>query len=207
MINIRYPPWTICIIYIINFIFNFAWPLATKLQRKSWTCVVHNVFFSTVSKITLLSSLESSFRNTWKHLPLLVKIIHKSRLRYYGKFGLKIDFPFQVSLNFGRILRLSKNKMWRGSYLLDVLHIFNRFVVIECNIIGGFYLMFCFISGILWSCWPEWDNVACALERTLSRILPETECGHSVVHPKLHPEAELLKPVTPTNGPPQNEDL
>lgn len=138
MIDTRYPPWTICIIYIINFIFHFAWPLATKLQRKSWTCVVHNVFFSTVSKITLLSSLESSFRNTWKHLPLLVKIIHKSRLRYYGKFGLKIDFPFQVSLNFGRILRLSKNKMWRGSYLLDVLHIFNRFVVIECNIIGGF---------------------------------------------------------------------
>lgn len=144
MINIRYPPWTICIIYIINFIFNFAWPLATKLQRKSWTCVVHNVFFSTVSKITLLSSLESSFRNTWKHLPLLVKIIHKSRLRYYGKFGLKIDFPFQVSLNFGRILRLSKNKMWRGSYLLDVLHIFNRFVVIECNIIWGFFTS-CFV--------------------------------------------------------------
>ncbi len=53
-----------------------------------------------MSKITLLSSLESSFRNTWKPLPLLVKIIHKSRLRYYGKFGLKIDYPYQVSLNF-----------------------------------------------------------------------------------------------------------
>ncbi|XP_051258025.1 RPA-related protein RADX [Dicentrarchus labrax] len=49
-----------------------------------------------VSKITLLSSLESSFRNTWKSLPLLVKIIHKSRLRYYGKFGLKIDYPYQA---------------------------------------------------------------------------------------------------------------
>uniref|UniRef100_A0A3Q1I4W0 Uncharacterized protein n=1 Tax=Anabas testudineus TaxID=64144 RepID=A0A3Q1I4W0_ANATE len=49
-----------------------------------------------VSKITLLCSLESSFRNTRKPLPLLVKIIHKSRLRYYGKFGLKIDYPYQA---------------------------------------------------------------------------------------------------------------
>ncbi|AWP00273.1 Hypothetical protein SMAX5B_004030 [Scophthalmus maximus] len=49
-----------------------------------------------VSKITLLSSLESCFRSTWKPLPLLVKIIHKSRLRYYGKFGLKIDYPYQA---------------------------------------------------------------------------------------------------------------
>ncbi|KAK5918355.1 hypothetical protein CgunFtcFv8_003128 [Champsocephalus gunnari] len=49
-----------------------------------------------VSNITLLSSLESCFRNTWKPLPLLVKIIHKSRLRYYGKFGLQIDYPFQA---------------------------------------------------------------------------------------------------------------
>ncbi|KAM8741619.1 RPA-related protein RADX isoform 1-T1 [Acanthopagrus schlegelii] len=49
-----------------------------------------------VSKITLLHSLESCFRNTWKPLPLLVKIIHKSRLRYYGKFGLKIDYPYQA---------------------------------------------------------------------------------------------------------------
>ncbi|XP_050934819.1 RPA-related protein RADX isoform X2 [Lates calcarifer] len=51
-----------------------------------------------VSKITLLSSLESSFRGAWKPLPLLVKIIHKSRLRYYGKFGLKIDYPYQYAI-------------------------------------------------------------------------------------------------------------
>uniref|UniRef100_UPI003AAD73EB RPA-related protein RADX n=1 Tax=Centroberyx gerrardi TaxID=166262 RepID=UPI003AAD73EB len=49
-----------------------------------------------VSKITLLCDLESSCRNTWKPLPLLVRIIHKSRLRYYGKFGLKIDYPYQA---------------------------------------------------------------------------------------------------------------
>lgn len=59
-------------------------------------------FLLTVSKIILLSNLESSFKNTWKPLPLLVRIIHKSRLRYYGKFGLRIDYPFQVSLNFIR---------------------------------------------------------------------------------------------------------
>uniref|UniRef100_A0A3Q2ZU28 RPA1 related single stranded DNA binding protein, X-linked n=1 Tax=Kryptolebias marmoratus TaxID=37003 RepID=A0A3Q2ZU28_KRYMA len=47
----------------------------------------------TLSKVTLLSSLESS-RASGR--PLLVKIIHKSRLRYYGKFGLKIDYPYQA---------------------------------------------------------------------------------------------------------------
>ncbi|CAB1421968.1 unnamed protein product [Pleuronectes platessa] len=49
-----------------------------------------------VSKITLLSSLESGFRSSWNLLPLLVKVIHKSRLRFYGKFGLKIDYPYQA---------------------------------------------------------------------------------------------------------------
>lgn len=53
-------------------------------------------FFLTVSKITLLCHLESSFNPTWRTLPLLVKILHKSRLRYYGKHGLKIDYPYQV---------------------------------------------------------------------------------------------------------------
>lgn len=62
-----------------------------------------NVVLSTVSKITLLCSLESCFKKTWNPLPLLVKIIHKSRLRYYGKFGLKIDYPYLVSLHFPRI--------------------------------------------------------------------------------------------------------
>ena len=57
-------------------------------------------FSLSVSKVAFLSSLESSFRTRWKPLPLLVKIIHKSRLRYYGKFGLKIDYPYQVSLSF-----------------------------------------------------------------------------------------------------------
>lgn len=49
-----------------------------------------------VSKIALLCHLESQFKHTPRPLPLLVRIIHKSRLRYYGKFGLKIDFPYQA---------------------------------------------------------------------------------------------------------------
>ncbi|XP_068187226.1 RPA-related protein RADX [Antennarius striatus] len=49
-----------------------------------------------VSRITLLDHLESAFRSTSKPLPLLVKIIHKSRLRYYGKVDLKIDYPYQA---------------------------------------------------------------------------------------------------------------
>ena len=64
-----------------------------------------------------------------------------------------------------------------------------------------------YISGILWSCWPERDNVPRTLERTLSWVLPETERGHSVVPSELHLEAELFKPVTPADGPSQNEEL
>lgn len=48
-----------------------------------------------VSRVIPLCSLESSFRSTWKP-PLLVKILHKSRLRYYGRLGLKVDFPYQA---------------------------------------------------------------------------------------------------------------
>ncbi|XP_072302543.1 RPA-related protein RADX isoform X2 [Eucyclogobius newberryi] len=49
-----------------------------------------------VSNITFLSNLEAQFKNLQKPFPLLVKIIHKSRLRYYGKYGLKIDYPYQA---------------------------------------------------------------------------------------------------------------
>uniref|UniRef100_A0A3B5LB65 Uncharacterized protein n=1 Tax=Xiphophorus couchianus TaxID=32473 RepID=A0A3B5LB65_9TELE len=65
------------------------------ISGRSEILIICNIFIS-VSKVTLLSSLESSFRVSWKPLPLLVKIIHKSRLRYYGKFGLKIDYPYQT---------------------------------------------------------------------------------------------------------------
>ncbi|XP_055082694.1 RPA-related protein RADX [Periophthalmus magnuspinnatus] len=49
-----------------------------------------------VSKITFLCNLEGQFQNLQKPFPLLVKIIHKSRLRYYGKYGLNIDYPYMT---------------------------------------------------------------------------------------------------------------
>uniref|UniRef100_H3C728 RPA1 related single stranded DNA binding protein n=1 Tax=Tetraodon nigroviridis TaxID=99883 RepID=H3C728_TETNG len=50
----------------------------------------------TVSNIIFLGRLEGSFHPTWNCTPLLVKIIHKSKLRYYGRHGLGIDFPYQA---------------------------------------------------------------------------------------------------------------
>uniref|UniRef100_A0A8C3AGK2 RPA1 related single stranded DNA binding protein n=1 Tax=Cyclopterus lumpus TaxID=8103 RepID=A0A8C3AGK2_CYCLU len=73
-----------------------------QVSRKHYLSLWNNddpegdIWTSGFSKITLLCSLESCFRKTWKPLPLLVKIIHKSRLRYYGKFELKIDYPYQA---------------------------------------------------------------------------------------------------------------
>ncbi|KAL0994205.1 hypothetical protein UPYG_G00119210 [Umbra pygmaea] len=49
-----------------------------------------------VSKTTLLCDLESSLGCMFQPLPLVVRVIHKSRLRYYGKPGLKIDYPYQA---------------------------------------------------------------------------------------------------------------
>ncbi|XP_057677822.1 RPA-related protein RADX isoform X2 [Corythoichthys intestinalis] len=49
-----------------------------------------------VSRVALIMNLDSAFRSTCKPLPLLVRIIHKSRLRYYGKIDTKIDFPYQA---------------------------------------------------------------------------------------------------------------
>uniref|UniRef100_A0A3Q2Z433 RPA1 related single stranded DNA binding protein n=1 Tax=Hippocampus comes TaxID=109280 RepID=A0A3Q2Z433_HIPCM len=40
--------------------------------------------------------LDGEMLSTCKPLPLLVKILQKSRLRYYGKIGSKIDFPYQA---------------------------------------------------------------------------------------------------------------
>uniref|UniRef100_A0A1A8I5M7 Chromosome X open reading frame 57 n=2 Tax=Nothobranchius kuhntae TaxID=321403 RepID=A0A1A8I5M7_NOTKU len=49
-----------------------------------------------VSKVALLGGLESYLRYSKRPYPLLVKIIHKSRLRYYGRPGLKIHYPYQA---------------------------------------------------------------------------------------------------------------
>uniref|UniRef100_A0A673HR72 RPA1 related single stranded DNA binding protein n=1 Tax=Sinocyclocheilus rhinocerous TaxID=307959 RepID=A0A673HR72_9TELE len=52
-------------------------------------------YFST-KIITLLADLEAFFHSSRRPLPLLVRILHRSRIRYYGKPGQNIDFPFQV---------------------------------------------------------------------------------------------------------------
>uniref|UniRef100_A0A8C9RH96 RPA1 related single stranded DNA binding protein, X-linked n=1 Tax=Scleropages formosus TaxID=113540 RepID=A0A8C9RH96_SCLFO len=49
-----------------------------------------------VSKTISVCDLENSFKSVYRHLPLLIRIIHKSRLRFYGKLDTKIDFPYQA---------------------------------------------------------------------------------------------------------------
>ncbi|XP_051966975.1 RPA-related protein RADX [Xyrauchen texanus] len=49
-----------------------------------------------VSKITLLADLDAFFHSSRRPLPLLVRILHRSRIKYYGKPGQRVDFPFQV---------------------------------------------------------------------------------------------------------------
>uniref|UniRef100_A0AAY4AJL2 RPA1 related single stranded DNA binding protein n=1 Tax=Denticeps clupeoides TaxID=299321 RepID=A0AAY4AJL2_9TELE len=53
-------------------------------------------FLFTASKICLLSDLEAFFARSKRPFPLLVRVMHKSRLRYYGKPNLAIDFPYQA---------------------------------------------------------------------------------------------------------------
>ncbi|XP_056347415.1 RPA-related protein RADX isoform X2 [Oenanthe melanoleuca] len=49
-----------------------------------------------VSKLTSLGHLEMTWRSRVHFHPLLVRILHKSRLRYYGKPEKKMDMPYQA---------------------------------------------------------------------------------------------------------------
>ncbi|KAJ8266475.1 hypothetical protein GJAV_G00130840 [Gymnothorax javanicus] len=49
-----------------------------------------------VSKVTLLCDLKLVFGNSQRYRPLLVRVMHKSRLRFYGKVDTKIDIPYQA---------------------------------------------------------------------------------------------------------------
>ena len=56
-----------------------------------------------MSSVTLLCDLESSLGYARGGPPLLVRVIHKSRLRYYGKCDVvdakkKADYPYHVSV-------------------------------------------------------------------------------------------------------------
>uniref|UniRef100_U3J2E0 RPA1 related single stranded DNA binding protein, X-linked n=1 Tax=Anas platyrhynchos platyrhynchos TaxID=8840 RepID=U3J2E0_ANAPP len=49
-----------------------------------------------VSKLTSLGHLEMTWRSRIHFHPLLVRVLHKSRLRYYGKPEKKMDVPYQA---------------------------------------------------------------------------------------------------------------
>ncbi|XP_027501198.1 RPA-related protein RADX isoform X2 [Corapipo altera] len=49
-----------------------------------------------VSKLTNLGHLEMTWRSRVRFHPLLVRILHKSRLRYYGKPEKAMDMPYQA---------------------------------------------------------------------------------------------------------------
>ncbi|XP_010086476.1 PREDICTED: uncharacterized protein CXorf57 homolog, partial [Pterocles gutturalis] len=48
------------------------------------------------SKVTSLGQLEMTWRSRVHFHPLLVRVLHKSRLRYYGKPEKKLDMPYQA---------------------------------------------------------------------------------------------------------------
>ncbi|XP_009945285.1 PREDICTED: uncharacterized protein CXorf57 homolog, partial [Leptosomus discolor] len=48
------------------------------------------------SKLTSLGQLEMTWRSRVHFHPLLVRVLHKSRLRYYGKPEKKLDIPYQA---------------------------------------------------------------------------------------------------------------
>ncbi|KFO86254.1 Uncharacterized protein CXorf57, partial [Buceros rhinoceros silvestris] len=49
-----------------------------------------------VSRVTSLGQLEMTWRSRCRCHPLLVRVLHKSRLRYYGKPEKKVDMPYQA---------------------------------------------------------------------------------------------------------------
>lgn len=74
---------------------SFAHNLLCNLFHYIWLMLLS--FCLSVSRITLLADLDAFFHSSRRPLPLLVRILHRSRIRYYGKPGQNIDFPFQVS--------------------------------------------------------------------------------------------------------------
>ncbi|XP_043913181.1 RPA-related protein RADX [Protopterus annectens] len=64
------------------------------------------------SKIITLSNLEMIWRSRLKYPPLLVRIMHKSRLRYFGKPGKKMDVPYQVYFEVADCSGMMSMVMW-----------------------------------------------------------------------------------------------
>lgn len=107
-----------------------------------------------VSNITLLADLEAFFHSSKRPFPLLVRILHRSRIRYYGKAGQNIDFPFQVSWGHGLFS------------LMDII------IYLLLQWWSDTTLCLIYLSGVLWGGWSEWHCVNGLMEWTLPRMVP-----------------------------------
>lgn len=120
-------------------------------------------FCLSVSRITLVADLNAFFHSSRRPLPLLVRILHRSRIRYYGKPGQNIDFPFQVSWGYKSHCFLSAAiDFFSGSK--------HSWVII-------FLLFFrsLSVSGVLWGGWSEWRHVYGCMEWSLSWVVQPTD--------------------------------
>lgn len=101
-----------------------------------------------VSNITFLGDLEAFLHSSKRPLPLLVRILHRSRIRYYGKPGQNIDFPFQVSWGHGWFSLLDTI-----IYLLLLHHIVSSVFQVYYEVADQSGIM----SMVLWNeLGPEW---------------------------------------------------
>lgn len=117
-------------------------------------------FCLSVSRITLVADLDAFFHSSRRPLPLLVRILHRSRIRYYGKPGQNIDFPFQVSWGYKSHCFLSAAIDFFSGYNLSSSSFF-------CSLS---------VSGVLWGGWSEWRHVYGCMEWSLSWVVQPTDC-------------------------------
>ncbi|XP_069468831.1 RPA-related protein RADX isoform X2 [Ambystoma mexicanum] len=87
-------------------------------------------------KIVSLSDLEITWKNRAKYPPLLVRILHKSRLRYFGKPNRKSDVPYQayfeVADHSGMMSMVLWNSMcpeWFQSLRIGTVLLLQKYVV------------------------------------------------------------------------------
>lgn len=93
--------------------------------------------FLLVSKVCSLQRLEPRWRSKMPLPPLLVRIMHKSRLRYFGKADKKIEYPYQVR----------KISLYLYCFSTSFCNRENRFSLNKSSIFYGFageiYMCFC----------------------------------------------------------------
>ncbi len=156
--------------------FNFNAAARNLLCNRSVIFYYMLLYFCvSVSRITLLADLEAFFHSSRRPLPLLVRILHRSRIRYYGKPGQNIDFPFQVSQR-------------------KVLFVCRFFCA--ANILGRWSLSFSSsLSGVLWGGWSEWRHVHGCMEWSLSWMVQQTDGRLGSISAAVLIETQLSEPV------------